>query len=30
MRKLLHLVFGALMKDTPYNPNILKEKDFSP
>ena len=28
MRKLLHLVFGVLKNDTPYNPNFLKEKVF--
>jgi len=26
MRKLLHLVYGVLKNDTPYNPNILKER----
>jgi transposase len=26
MRKLLHLVFGVLKNDTPFNPTILKEK----
>ena len=26
MRKLLHLVFEVLKNDTPFNPNILKEK----
>jgi len=30
MRKLLHLAYGVLKNDTPYNPNILKEKVFSP
>jgi transposase len=26
MRKLLHLVYGVLKNNTPYNPNILKER----
>jgi hypothetical protein len=26
MRKLLHLAYGVLKNNTPYNPNILKER----
>jgi len=30
MRKLLHLVYGVLKNDTPYNPNFLEERVLNP
>jgi hypothetical protein len=30
MRKLLHLVYGVLKNDTPYNPNSFKERVLNP
>jgi len=30
MRKLLPLVYGVLKNDTPFNPNVLKERFLNP